>query len=270
MKNFQLSKVAICICVMLWSACSVKKDGRVAATKLDSQLKVLCYNIHHANPPSKPDFIDLDAIARVITESGADIVALQEVDKNTKRSGNVDQAKVLAERTGLNYQFFKAIDYNGGEYGLAILSRFPLTAIKSYALPQKIKAENRILAQATVQIGDQQVIIANTHLDATGNPANRTAQMQHIVATYQDTKTPIIIAGDLNAVAQTDAIKLLDQHFKRTCVEGCLGTIPQDNPKRTIDYIATKNTSWKLLQHTVIEETYASDHRPLTAKFKIN
>src|SRR5688572_15097627 len=74
-------------------------------------LRVLSYNIHHANPPSKPGQIDLDAVARVITEHQPDLVALQEVDSFTGRSGAFNQAAELGKRTGLSAYFFKAIDF---------------------------------------------------------------------------------------------------------------------------------------------------------------
>lgn len=233
-------------------------------------LKILCYNIHHANPPSKPNLIDLDAIVRVIKESNADIVAMQEVDKNTVRSGNIDEAKLIAEKTGLHYQFFKAIDHDGGDYGLAIFSKYPLKKAKLIPLPQQIVAEKRILAYVTIAIGKQKIVFANTHLDATKTNENRTLQMQHILKELQNISLPVILCGDLNSVADSEAIQQLDTQFKRTCIENCPGTIPVINPRRTIDYIATKNSSFSLLEYKVIAETYASDHRPITATFKLN
>lgn len=247
--------------------CAVKKEQTSATAT--ATLKVLSYNIHHANPPSKPEFIDLDAIAKVIKNSEADVVALQEVDKNTKRSGNIDEAKLLAEKTGLNYHFFKAIDHDGGDYGLAILSRYELSDAKLLPLPQQIVAEKRILASVTIKIAGQQLIFANTHLDATRTHENRNLQMQFILDNFKDVKHPVILCGDLNSVAGSEAINLLDQQFKRTCVKDCPGTIPEKNPRRTIDYIAVKNVNWPLLNYQVIEETYASDHRPITATFKL-
>ncbi len=263
-----LSLLAL-FCLPIFGGCSVKKDTLLINAKSVSEIKILCYNIHHANPPSKSDMTDLDAIARVINDSKADIVALQEVDKNTVRSGNVDQAKVLAEKTGMNYHFFKAIDYGGGEYGVAILSRYPISDIKSFPLPQIVAAENRVLGQVTLKIGDQDVIFANTHLDATGKHDNRNAQMKYIMDLFQGIKLPVFLSGDFNCVAGSEAIRLLDQQFKRTCVQNCPNTFPETNPDRTIDYIATKNVSWSLLSYQVIAETYASDHRPIAATFKI-
>lgn len=263
-------KIIPLFCVLISAGCALKKDSKIAVSKQSDQLKVLCYNIHHANPPSKPGLIDLDAISRVITSSKADVVALQEVDKNIKRSGNIDQAKAIAEKTGMNYHFFKAIDYDGGEYGVAILSRYPLKDVQAFELPQKIKAENRILGQVMIRVGNQDVIFANTHLDATGRHDNRLAQMQYITALYKASKLPVIVSGDFNCTPDSEAIKLLDQEFKRTCTQNCPNTFPQINPKRVIDYIATKNINWSLLNYEVIEETYASDHRPIAATFKVN
>ncbi|PKD21647.1 hypothetical protein APR41_01265 [Salegentibacter salinarum] len=76
-------------------------------------LKVMAYNIHHANPPSKPDTIDIDAIIKTIQGQDPDIVALQEIDANTTRSGEGNQAEILEERLGMNVFFSKAINYDG-------------------------------------------------------------------------------------------------------------------------------------------------------------
>lgn len=233
-------------------------------------LRIMSYNIHHATPPSKPDLIDLDAIARVITDSKADIVALQEVETGVKRSGSVDEAKILSEKTGLHYHFFKAIDYDGGDYGIAILSRYPLKEVKLVPLPQQITAEKRILGYTTVKIGKQKIIIANTHLDASKTHENRIVQMQAIGKEFENTTLPVILCGDLNSVAGSEVISALDKQFTRTCVENCPPTSPQINPRRTIDYIVTKNITWPLLQYQVIAETYASDHRPVLATFNLD
>jgi endonuclease/exonuclease/phosphatase family metal-dependent hydrolase len=83
-------------------------------------LKVMTYNIHHGNPPAKEGLIDLEAIAEVIKGQAPDLVALQELDVLTKRSGNIDEVKKLAELTGMHAFFSKGIDHEGGEYGVAV------------------------------------------------------------------------------------------------------------------------------------------------------
>src|SRR5690349_16069798 len=90
--------------IMLNTACSTQKNSKTDKTQ---EFKMLTYNIHHANPPSKPGVIDIDAICHVIKQSEADVIALQEVDVQTNRSGKIDEAKLIAEKLGMNYHFFK-------------------------------------------------------------------------------------------------------------------------------------------------------------------
>lgn len=121
----------------------------------------------------------------MITASKADIVALQEVETGVSRSGGANEAKILAEKTGFQYHFFKAIDYDGGDYGIAILSRYPLKEIRLVPLPQQITAEKRILGYATIKVGKQKIIFANTHLDASRTDENRLVQMQSILKEFE-------------------------------------------------------------------------------------
>jgi endonuclease/exonuclease/phosphatase family metal-dependent hydrolase len=259
----------ISLFLQLYFLQNIQAQSKSADKNPTTVLRILCYNIHHANPPSKPELIDLDAIARVINNAKPDVVALQEVETGVNRSGGVDEAKILAEKTGLNYHFFKAIDYDGGDYGIAILSRCKIKSAKLVPLPQEITAEKRVLGYATIKVGKQKFILANTHLDATKTHENRIVQMKAILKEFEDATLPVILCGDLNSVAGTEVINLLDKQFKRTCVENCPGTIPVINPKRTIDFIATKNVKWPLLEYKVIEEAYASDHRPVFAVFNL-
>ncbi len=116
-----------------------------------TNLKILTYNIHHANPPSKPNVIDVAAIAKVINEQQPDLVALQEIDVHTDRSGKaLNQAEEIARLTGMKFYFARAIDYAGGEYGVAILSKFPMEKMTNNPLPtaEGTGGEHRTLATA--------------------------------------------------------------------------------------------------------------------------
>lgn len=228
-----------------------------------AKLTILSYNIHHANPPGKPGLIDIDAIVRVIRDSNADLIGLQEVDNGTVRSGNVNQAKEIADKLGFHYRYFKAIDHDKGEYGLAILSRIPIDTATLIHLPQVETAEKRILACIQVKVGKTSLVFATTHLDASRGQANRQVQIESIVDHFKAVDKSVILCGDLNAVPESEVIQILDKDFQRSCIQNCGHTVPQLNPRRTIDYIASKNTTWKVLSHEVIAETYASDHRPV-------
>lgn len=233
------------------------------------EIRVLSYNIHHANPPSIPDSIDLPAIARVIRESNADLVALQEVDVHTRRSGKqIHQAAVLAELTGMYYYFSKSITHQGGAYGNAILSRFPINSPQKIQLSEEEGTEPRALLSVQVSLpGGKEMLFASTHLDFSNE--NITARQAADIARHFETATlPVVLAGDFNASPGSKAIKELDQYFERSCVENCPPTIPVVNPNRTIDFIFYKPASiLEVIDHQVISETYASDHLPVLGIF---
>ena len=250
------------------AACSPKLGTTGSKT---SALRVLSYNIHHCNPPSKEGLIDVDAIAKAIQLQSPDLVALQEVDVNTKRSGNINQAALLANRLKMKVYFAKAIAHDGGDYGVAILSKYPLTDEQTFMLPKNNdeKAEQRVLALVTVTLPDgKKIKFASTHLDAQKADANRLLQVAEINRLTAKESLPLIVAGDLNADPASEVISIFDQLFIRSCTD-CAFTIPVINPRKTIDHIAyKKGNHFSVVSHEVIAERYASDHLPVLAVLK--
>lgn len=233
----------------------------------EKELKVMAYNIHHANPPSEPDFIDIESIAKVINTSKPDFVALQEVDVNTKRSGlHLNQAEELARLTGMNYYFEPSMPYQGGGYGNAILSKFPIEKEFFYPLPAKENSEPRSVIGVQVTLpGKQKLKFASTHLDFK-NDETTALQAQAIVAYFKKEKIPVLIAGDFNAIPKSPAIQLMDKNFNRTCQGDCPPTIPVNEPNKAIDFIFYKpQNAFVVKHHEVIAEKYASDHLPVFA-----
>ncbi|ERJ61187.1 endonuclease/exonuclease/phosphatase family protein [Sphingobacterium paucimobilis] len=231
-------------------------------------VKILTYNIHHGNPPSKPGFIDLEAIAAVINEADADIIGVQEVDVNVSRSGNVDQAKRLAELTDTDYFFSKGIDLEKGEYGVLILTKHKILSKRRYDLPMPVKSENRSLAIVDIQLADGKVLsFANTHLDL--KEENRKAQTEYINQLAVDGKHPLILVGDLNASPGSEAIRILEQQFSRN-KEDNKPTFPNVGAKAEIDYILISNpTKFRWKSYSVIDASYPSDHLPLLAEIEL-
>lgn len=254
--------------LLLLAACH--KNSSLPGGK--TALKVMTYNIHHANPPSEQVKIDVAAIARVINQEKPDLVALQEVDVHTERSGkNLDQAREIARLTGMKSFFMKALDYQGGEYGIAVLSRYPIVDSAGYLLPRDpaIGGEDRAVASITVELpGKKKIIFASTHLDL--KEANRMSQAKALIGHFENSSIPMILGGDFNALASSPVIELFDQHFTRTCGNDCAPTIPVKNPNRTIDFIMYKpQANFKVLSTRVIDEQYASDHLPVVAEFEM-
>ncbi|WP_341842477.1 endonuclease/exonuclease/phosphatase family protein [Chitinophaga caseinilytica] len=254
---------AALIALFSLAACTAGKQARTATA---TPVSVLSYNIHHANPPSVADKIDIDAIARVIADAKPDLVALQEVDVHTTRSGSgLHQAEELAKRAGMKAFFAKGIDYAGGEYGIAVLSKYPVIDTKRYALTTLAGTggEPRALATVLVELpGGKRVLMACTHLDAQRNDSNRIVQMREVTEILSKQPYPVIVAGDMNASAGGPVIQQLDAHFSRTCND-CAPTIPVEKPRRCIDFIAYSKGKFSVISHEVIKETYASDHLPV-------
>ncbi|MFN7131836.1 MAG: endonuclease/exonuclease/phosphatase family protein, partial [Myxococcales bacterium] len=107
----------------------------------------------------------LTAIIRGLRSLDADIVALQEVERRTFRSGGMDQAAFLAKESGYAFHhFFKARDCGPGEYGLALLSKHPLTDFRRMPLPVPPKLQQRVLGSAVALLPWGRLSVHVTHL----------------------------------------------------------------------------------------------------------
>ena len=266
--NQQLTKGIIMMMILFLSGYQMFSQDTLTSNFEDAsnELKVLSYNIHHANPPIRKDSIDLSAIIQVIKDSDADLVALQEVDSNTDRSGLGNQAQQIGDALGMQVFFGKAIDFQNGAYGVAILSRFPILKSNVYKLPSKpeTQGEPRVLAMSLIQLPDDHSIwFASTHFDSQKEDTNRLLQIEELLNITNNINLPVLVAGDFNAVENSAVIASLDNLFARTCTS-CPPTIPVQNPTKAIDYIAFKPKSFfKIKSHIVIDEKYASDHLPV-------
>lgn len=226
-------------------------------------IKVLSYNIHHGE--NTKGELDIHGIATVILATNPDLVALQEVDSATSRVKKADQLKQLAEATGMYIYFGKAMDHDGGGFGNGILSRYPIEKGYSIALPATGEgSEPRRAAVVTVKLpGDSLLQFASTHLDHLEDPTDRIAQTNILIKHFAQHPIPVILAGDLNALPASKEITVLKNTFT-DATEKLGPTWPSDNPTQKLDYILLHNR-WPLHVMTaqVIEETVASDHRPV-------
>ena len=128
-------------------------------------IRVLTYNIHHGE--GRDGELDLPRLGRVISSVQPDLVALQEVDVGTARTDMVDQVAELARLTGMYAQFGKAMDYMGGGYGVAVLSRWSFLTTENQPLPSSPDREPRIGLTVRVRVGEHGPVIGftSTHFD---------------------------------------------------------------------------------------------------------
>jgi len=258
------------------SSCSKGSGDKVEppVTKKES-LKVMTYNIHIGNPPSEPDgVVDLEATANAIKSANPDLVALQEVDKFTSRSGlDLDQAKKLGELTGMNYYFAKAIDRSNGDYGVAILSKFPIKTSSRYSLPvnQGTGAELRVVGIIQVELPNtQKIIFVSTHFDhvAESNRELHAKELLNAIKPYS--QYPVIIGGDFNMPPTSDTWNILKTELTMGCTT-CPSTFSATKPTTTIDYLLLNKQAssyFTFKNYYTVLERYASDHLPLVAELE--
>ncbi len=225
------------------------------------QLRVLTYNIHHGEGTDQ--LLDLHRLAKVIRAADADIVALQEVDDRTKRSVKIDQTAVLEQLTGLNGTFGKAIDHQGGGYGQAVLSRFPLGKPTVHPLPGQAERERRIALEVPLTIDGQELRFVSTHLDHQ-LATERDKQVAKLNELFANTDEPTILAGDLNDTPDSKALATLSTKWKLATATPSLMTFPSGKPTQQLDYVLYRPSQmFRVLDARVLNEPLASDHRPV-------
>lgn len=228
----------------------------VAADTPPPQLRVLTYNIHHGE--GMDGKFDYRRLASIITSVKPDVVALQEVDRKTRRASGVDQAARLGKLTGMHSAYGRAMYYSGGEYGEAILSRFPIAEVKTHPLPFNTGREPRALLVCRIKPdnGLPEFLFAGTHLCHQSEELRTDQARQMNVKLPTEGETPVILTGDLNARKGSTTMKeLLDKRW-----------IDATSKISRIDYILLRpNDPWRVVEAFHIDDRVASDHRPVLA-----
>ncbi|NIY46402.1 endonuclease/exonuclease/phosphatase family protein [Cedecea colo] len=254
-------------------------------TQKKPHLRVATYNIGKNEVAG--DVADFSALNAAIKKIDADIIALPEIDNKTTRSKKIDQLKTIAESNGLHYAFGKALNFDGGEYGLGLLSRYPVKHFQVINLPSG-EAEQRVvlLAQIACPGFDSPVIVMVTHLDWQKDPAVRLAQARHILdvsigdapSDFKDIASSVkILAGDFNSTRNEQPVRELGYFWNLVNKEGTdLRSWPAINPAIDIDHIFTfKGQKWNVNKLTIPHDdtsftwSGASDHLPVIADLEL-
>ena len=245
---------------------------RLALPSSDT-VRVLVYNIHAGKDAAGVD--NLERVAEIVRRTGADIALLQEVDQGTRRSGGVDQPALLARLTNLHAAFGSSLDYQGGKYGVAILSRWPIVSDTLLALPVHPPQERsggsrepRGALRAEIASPQGTVVVINTHLDASADDRWRRQEARTVLAIADAARrgrAHLLIGGDFNSTPESgvqDTIRRSGlRDAWRECGAGEGFTYPARGGIKRIDYLfLTERT--RCLGAEVLE-TEASDHSPL-------
>lgn len=247
-------------------------------------LTVATYNLLHGLHLAERGRLDLAAAAAVIGDLGADVVAVQEVDRDLARTGRVDQVAWIAERLGWHGVFGPALagdpetawraipgtDPGGPAYGVGLLSPHGLTDPMRLLLPgggdgeRKRQAslrnagwdrEPRVALRAHVALPTGPVAVTTTHLSYL--PWRGVNQLRRAAAWATDRDRPAVLVGDLNLPARP--VRALVTGW--THAEGP-PTYPSWRPRLQIDQLLLRGLAVTGIR---AGQRATSDHLPLVA-----
>jgi len=233
----------------------------------DAVIRVATYNIRHGR--GTDERVDLTRAAAVLRALNPDMVGLQEVDNRVERSGRVDEAEALGAQLGMHHAFGAFMDYQGGQYGLAILSRHPVRRIA----PIRLQDGNEPRVALVVEVdypGIGALAVVNVHFDWVRDDGFRFAQASTLATVLDTLSIPYVLLGDFNDVPESRTLAL----FKSRAMEARKPasdhfTFSSTEPVREIDFIfASPAAAWTARGVRVITEPLASDHRAVFAELR--
>lgn len=224
-------------------------------------LRLMTYNIKNAT--GMDDVCNFQRVANVINNASPDVVAIQEVDSVTNRSNRKYVLGELAERTRMHAYFAPAIDFDGGKYGIGLLTKQVPLRLQTIPLPGREEARALILAEF------DNYIYCCTHLSLTEE--DRMKSLEIVKAFTSSSHKPLFLAGDMNAEPESPFIKELQKDFQ-ILSNPQQRTFPAPAPEETLDYIVALKSNangFAVVSAWVLNEPVASDHRPVVVELRM-
>lgn len=225
-------------------------------------ITVMSYNIHHGADKDEKD--QLAAMGAFIKASGANIIGVQEVDSICTRTNGVDQMKVLGQITGMHYAFVRHYAYQGGAYGMGILSRYPITDVDNKRMRLlKGKTSSTAMISAVIHVSKKQKIrFASAHFAL--DDSSRLVQAHEAVNYLGNDPYPVVVTGDLNAEPEAAEIQYLGDYFIGTDRKQ-IATYPAPVATKKIDYIFVRKKNFASVMRHWVPVNSLSDHLPVIA-----
>lgn len=259
-----IKRIVLLSIVACLTMCFVKTNAA------EKELVVMTYNIRAGS------LTTIDSLAEMIKSQNPDFVALQEVDVMTKRANapNMNGRNIVSElaaKTDMFGYFGRTLNFAGGYYGIAILSRYPCLSMQRFMLPNPLKTEQRALLLGTFEVdGMPEVAFACTHLDVK-SVETRALQADFVLDKIAGCNADIaIIGGDFNATPNEPCAEKFCNAMVN--ISDSMPTFPADVPDRKIDYLfMLPNNNIKAAGCRVIDlPVQLSDHRAVTATIKVD
>ncbi len=223
-----------------------------------SKAKILSYNVR--NCKGLDNITDYKRISAIINRIDAEVVALQELDSVTERSNKVFVLKELAAQTNMFPTYRASISYQGGKYGIGILTKEKPVQTEEIPLPGKEEKRSLLIVEL------ENYVICCTHWSLTSEDRISSVDLINKIAVKYS--KPVFLAGDLNAEPGSTEMKNLQQDWL-IMNDPEQPTIPANDPKKCIDYILAKKDAkyvFKTITSVVENEPVASDHLPVWAE----
>ena len=248
-------------------------------------MRIATFNILHGR--SLDDgLVDVDRLADAVKSIDADVLGLQEVDRDQPRSMNADLTAVAADAMGaVDSQFVAALSGTPGgtwmaatgeeqpgsaSYGIGLISRLPVVSwrvvrlpalrakvpmwFKGRRTPLLVSDEPRVAVAAVLEGPDGQFTVANTHLSFM--PGWNALQLRRLARSLEGTREPLVVVGDLNMeVRQATAVSGLRSI-------AAADTFPADGPRRQLDHVLVRGPLRAAGPATALRLPL-SDHRAL-------
>ena len=217
-----------------------------------------------------------------------DLLALQEADKRTLRTGGHHIAQELAAELNLNWvhapagiprgippaqrqwwlDFEEPIDlYDEGDTGVALLSRWPLADVTRIDLPWHECPWRPRLAMAATAAG---VRVFNAHVDPHAASGGQLAQLETITDHADRVAGPTIIIGDFNTLSRAKCLetrKFLEAHGYTTPMPTGTPTWRGAGLRLHADWIFSRGL--KIMRWGVARPLQVSDHWPIWAEVEL-
>lgn len=222
-------------------------------------IRVMSFNTHRS-------FGGIETIVQEMREWDPDIVLLQEIDRFWGRTGWLDQAAFFGERLDMEWAFRAAVKQGRSEYGIAILSRFPILQRFDHPLPWAPGAERRGLLGIGIEVKGTPLRVYDLHLQhqMTGL---RIAQAQAVAGVLDTVEEPVILGGDMNATSVTTAMAPILARLQDTfgmVGTGRPGTGPHDS---RIDFVLAATPLVPL--RSVAMRSKISDHARVISDIEV-
>ena len=249
-------------------------------SKCDGTLRVVTLNLAHGRGLAPNQALvnsdvlsdNVNKTAHYLDSLDADIVGLQEVDKDCNWSGNLSQARSIAREAGFSHYRMGINNERSGRYqliyGNAILSRFPIVRFENHPFSDwKVGGKGFLIAD--LDMGDRLLSVVVVHLAPVGNWI-RKRQVRQLVGTLAGRNHPLIVLGDFNSEAGVGTpVEELCQSLKLKTVNtgaGAEDTFRFLRGKR-IDFIfASEEIEFS---NYYVSEAMLSDHRPVVGDVSV-